>query len=352
MPGTNNEIITTDLVAQSIDFTERFSQSLQTLTRILGVTRLQPMAVGSQVKFYKSTLDLADGNGTVAEGAVIPLSHVKRELIGTKELVYKKFRKKSSAEAIQSSGYKQAVTDTDTKLLRDVQNSIKLDLIDSLDTQDATMTSGATFQKAIASALGQLSVKWEDYDIQSVLFINPLDYYEYLGNAEISLQSTFGMQYIQNFMGFSTVIMTSAVTRGKIIATASENLNFFFPSVSGEMGTAMEFIADQTGLIGIKHSVQDETATVQTVIMTGGLLVAEQASGVVIAHISETTDPAPTSANTVSEIKSWLLRHSVSSSELGSLNKSQLLDKVASANASTSENESESESNSEVDSNL
>ncbi|ETA74157.1 hypothetical protein [Ligilactobacillus equi] len=345
MPGTNNEIITTDLITQNIDFTERFAQSIQTLIRILGVSRLQPLPVGSQVKFYKSTLTLADGDGVVAEGAVIPLSHVKRELVDTKELAYRKFRKKTSAEAIQSAGYKQAVTDTDTKLLREVQNSIKLNLVDSLDTQNATMTSGATFQKAIAAALGQLAVKWEDYDIQTVLFINPLDYYEYLGNADITLQTTFGMQYIQNFMGFNTVIMTSTVTRGKIIATASQNLNYVYASINGEMGSAMQYTADQTGLIGIKHSVQDETATIQTVILLGGMLFAEQADGVVIAHISETTDPIPTANNTNNEIRSWLLRHNVSSSDLTGFNKDSLLSKVTSV--STSESTSESLANSQ-----
>lgn len=320
-----NEIKSTDLVAQSIDFTERFSQSLDSFLQILGVTRKQPMSVGNQIKTYKSTLTLADGNGVVAEGAVIPLSHVKRELFDTKELAYRKFRKQSTAESIQAAGYTQAVTDTDNKLLRNVQTTVKSDLFAGL--KYGTTTSGTTFQKALAAALGQLAVKWEDYDIQSVAFVNPLDLYEYLGDAPITLQTVFGVQYIQNFMGVNTMIVSSNVPQGTVYATASENLNYAYASINGEMGTAMGFTSDQTGLIGIKHSTEDDNVTVQTVIMLGGVLFAERVDGVIVSTIGSAPDEVvkPTDANTVEEIKAYLLAENPARNDIKGKTKAELL---------------------------
>lgn len=140
--ATENITTSTDLIAQSIDFTEQFTGSISTLLQALNVTRMQPMAVGSQIKIYKSEVTKANGN--VAEGEVIPLSKVTRKLADTKELAYKKYRKQTTAEAIQSAGFNAAVNDTDSKLLRSIQGDIKKDFFDFVQT-GTTKTSGDTF---------------------------------------------------------------------------------------------------------------------------------------------------------------------------------------------------------------
>ncbi|TAS60131.1 hypothetical protein BV266_16555, partial [Lactiplantibacillus plantarum] len=95
-----------------------------------------------------------------------------------------------------------------------------------------TKTNGDTFQKAIAQALGQLAIKWEDDDVQSVLFANPLDFYTYLGDSNITTQTAFGLTYIQNYLGFNTIILTGAVKQGTIAATASQNLNYAYAALN------------------------------------------------------------------------------------------------------------------------
>ena len=133
-----NLITKDDLIAQSVDFNEQFTNGLGTLLRVLGVTRMAPMAQGSTIKVYKSEVTKADGN--VAEGEVIPLSKVTRKLDHTLELDFKKYRKLTSAEAIQSTGFQGAVTDTDAKLVKEVQGDVKKDLFDFA----ATGTTKAT----------------------------------------------------------------------------------------------------------------------------------------------------------------------------------------------------------------
>lgn len=281
--ATENITTSTDLIAQSIDFTEQFTGSISTLLQALNVTRMQPMAVGSQIKIYKSEVTKANGN--VAEGEVIPLSKVTRKLADTKELAYKKYRKQTTAEAIQSAGFNAAVNDTDAKLLRSIQGDIKKDFFDFVQT-GTTKTSGDTFQKAIAQALGQLAIKWEDDDVQSVLFANPLDFYNYLGDSNITTQTAFGLTYIQNYLGFNTIILTGAVKQGTIAATASQNLNYAYAALNGNLNQAFNLTTDETGLIGVVHNVVTENASYETMALTSGVLFPERLDGIVVATIA------------------------------------------------------------------
>ena len=151
-----NLTTSTDLVAQSIDFVEQFSGGIQTLLNALGVIRMQPMTTGSQIKIYKSEVTKVDGN--VAEGEVIPLSKVTRKLANTLTLGFKKYRKVTTIEAIQSAGgATPAIVDTDNKLLREIQKDVKKDLFDYITKSDANKTtaSGDNFQKALAAAFCQ-----------------------------------------------------------------------------------------------------------------------------------------------------------------------------------------------------
>ena len=281
--ATENITTSTDLIAQSIDFTEQFTGSISILLQALNVTRMQPMAVGSQIKIYKSEVTKANGN--VAEGEVIPLSKVTRKLADTKELTYKKYRKQTTAEAIQSAGFNAAVNDTDSKLLRSIQGDIKKDFFDFVQT-GTTKTSGDTFQKAIAQALGQLAIKWEDDDVQSVLFANPLDFYTYLGDSNITTQTAFGLTYIQNYLGFNTIILTGAVKQGTIAATASQNLNYAYAALNGNLNQAFNLTTDETGLIGVVHNSVTENASYETMALTSGVLFPERLDGIVVATIA------------------------------------------------------------------
>ena len=283
--ATENITTSTDLIAQSIDFTEQFTGSISTLLQALNVTRMQPMAVGSQIKIYKSEVTKANGN--VAEGEVIPLSKVTRKLADTKELTYKKYRKQTTAEAIQSAGFNAAVNDTDSKLLRSIQGDIKKDFFDFVQT-GTTKTSGDTFQKAIAQALGQLAIKWEDDDVKSVLFANPLDFYTYLGDSNITTQTAFGLTYIQNYLGFNTIILTGAVKQGTIAATASQNLNYAYAALNGNLNQAFNLTTDETGLIGVVHNSVTENASYETMALTSGVLFPERLDGIVVATIGAT----------------------------------------------------------------
>ena len=85
-------IISADLAkVRDVDFTERFTTGIQTLMKMLGITRKVEKKAGEVLKVYKVTGTLA--NGTVAEGEVIPLSEYKTTYAPVGEANLKKWRK-------------------------------------------------------------------------------------------------------------------------------------------------------------------------------------------------------------------------------------------------------------------
>ena len=285
MAAEVNLIKSADLVrAREIEFVSMFGDSLKKLIEALGVTRKIAKQAGYTLKAYKATGTLHDGN--VAEGDLIPLSKYKTEAVAFNEITLKKWRKATSAEAIIEKGYDQAVEMTTDAMLKDVQKGIRTSFFNFLATGTGVAT-GATFQATLANAWGQLQVLFEDDEIESVYFMNPLDVAEYLGTAQISLQTAFGMTYVENFLGLGTVILNSSVPQRKIYATAKNNLVLYYIPVNGaDLNEAFSFTADQLGLIGIHEAPDYTNMTASDTVVSGIVLFAERIDGVVVGTIS------------------------------------------------------------------
>lgn len=222
----------------------------------------------------------------MAEGDTIPLSKYKTEPVTYKEITLHKWRKATSAEAIIDRGYEQAVDMTTDEMLRDVQKGIRKDFFDFLATGTGTAT-GASFQATLAQAWGQLQVLFEDDEIQSVYFLNPLDIADYLASANITLQTAFGMTYVENFLGLGTVFFNSSVPKGKIYATAADNIVLYYIPVNGaDLNEAFSFTSDETGYIGIHEEADYTNMTASDTVVSGIELFAERIDGIVVGSIS------------------------------------------------------------------
>lgn len=290
MPAENNLITAEDMKkVREVDFVQQFThQSLNKLLEVLGVTRKIPMMEGTTMYYYTVTGTLHSGN--VAEGEVIPLSHYEVTKTPVGEITLKKWRKAVSAEAIKKSGYEAAVTETDAKLLKDVQAGVRTDFFSLVNGTIAGSTSvtGAGLQKALAAAWGQLQVKFEDDTAEAVYFVNPLDIADYLAGASISVQTAFGMNYVEDFLGLGTVIISSRITQGTFLATAKENLILYYLTMNGDVANAFQLTADELGLIGIKSGYQnEERAQIESLVMSGIQLFVEYAAGVVKGEIDD-----------------------------------------------------------------
>lgn len=269
--------------AREVDFVLQFQHnSLAKLLEVLGVTRRIPMMEGTTLYYYKTTGELQDGS--VPEGEIIPLSQYKTDKIPVGEITLKKWRKAASAEAIKKSGYEAAVQDTDAALLRDVQSTVRGDLFGYMNDAIAgsTPVAGNGLQAALAAAWGQLQVKFEDDTAEPVYFVNPLDISEYLANANVTTQTVFGMNYIQDFLGLGTVIVSSRVTKGTFLATAKQNIIMYYLTMNGDIAATFGLTADELGFIGISSgNPNKERAQAETLVMCGIQIMVEYAEGVV-----------------------------------------------------------------------
>lgn len=284
MAAETNLIKKADLArAREIEFTYTFSENVRKLMEALGVTRKIAKQAGTVLKAYKATGTLE--KGAVAEGDTIPLSKYKTEPVSFGEITLKKWRKATSAEAIVERGYDQAVEMTTDRMLLDVQKAIRADLFTFLATGTGS-ANGADLQSALAQAWGQLQVKYEDDAIQAVHFVNPLDIADYLGAAQITTQTAFGMTYVEDFLGLGTVIMNASVPKGKIYSTAKENIVLYYIPVNGaDLGEVFDFTSDETGYIGIHETPDYTNMTASDTVVNGMVFFAERIDGVVVGTI-------------------------------------------------------------------
>lgn len=276
--------LSTDLApAISVDFTTRIAQNIVELQQLLGITDLVPMAAGTDVKIYKWTVeDLAE---QVGEGEEIGLTKVKRTLANTITLDLDKYRRNTTAEAIQRVGRSIAINQSDEKLIKKVQKGIKGSLYTVLKAGTGTAT-GTNLQIILANLWAKLQGYYEDEDVNPVYFVNPQDVADYLGTAQITMQNAFGFTYIENFLGLGTAIVSPQVTAKKPIATAKENLRGAYVPMSGDVAQTFNLTADTTGLVGMTHSTKTGNATVDTLLMSCVKFFPEFQDGVFVGTIS------------------------------------------------------------------
>ena len=250
--------------AQDINFVTKFNKNMAPLLALLGKTSVQVVAPGTAYKIYETSGTIS--TAAVAEKALIPDSGIAMGDPTTLEITYEKFRNMTGIESIGKFGYDLAVGKTNDDMLRQIQRRIRSTIYAGIATGTGTGT-GATFQAAIAKAAEKVAVKFEDEVGTPVFFANPTDLYGYLGTANITLQTAFGMSYLENFMGIGNVIADSNVAQGTVIGTATENLTVLAPSITAIPG--MDLTTDETGIVAVHNDAVYQNAAVQTVAYCG-----------------------------------------------------------------------------------
>ena len=274
---------------REIDFSLLFSENVKNLIKMLGVTRKIAVQAGTALKVLKVTGTLA--SGVVAEGDIIPLSQYSTTWTPVAEATLNKWRKATTAEAILKGGYDQAVNDTNKKMILDIQKGIRSQFVTMLGTGLAT-AAGDGFQAALANAWGKMQVLFEDDAVEAVYFVNPMDVSDYIGQANITVQTAFGMNYIENFLGLGTVIMTGAIAQGTFYATAKENIVCYYINVNeaNGIGEAFDFTTDpETGFVGVHEDGNYTRMQEETVAISGITFFAERLDGVIVGSYTVTS---------------------------------------------------------------
>ena len=285
-----NLILTADIqvTARELDFVTRFENNWEHLREILGIMRpikKQPGAV-LKSKYAEGTLQ----SGNVAEGAEIPYSKFTVKEKTYAEMTIEKYAKAVSIEAIKDHGYDNAVEMTDDQFLFELQNDVTGRFYTYLNTGTLT-DSQTTFQKALSMAKGRVINKFKQMhkNVTGVVgFVNTLDVYEYLGEANITVQNQFGFQYIKDFLGFNTIFLLSdeEIARGKVIATPVENIVMYYvdPADSdfAKAGLVYTTGVGETNLIGFHTQGNYNTAVSEAFAIMGFTLFAEYIDAIAV----------------------------------------------------------------------
>ena len=121
-------------------------------------------------------------------------------------------------------------------------------------------------------------------------FANVLDAYKYLGAANITVQTAFGMTYIENFMGYSTLFLMSDpdIPEGTIVALPVENIDLYYidPGDSEFRRLGLDYtVQGETNLIGFHANGNYSTAVGESFALMGMALWAEYLDGICVVTV-------------------------------------------------------------------
>lgn len=299
MPATNVETLTnprdslpnvyTNVTAREVDFVTRFGDNWEALRNILGIMRPIRKAPGTSLVSYTASVALESGN--VGPGKVIPYSKATITQAAKADLTIEKYAKAVPIEDVNKYGAEIAVEKSDDAFLTQLQNAVLSKFYTFLNTGTLAPASGVTvanWQDALAKAQGLVLNKFADMqkDVTGVVgFANILDAYDYLGAADITVQTAFGLTYIKDFLGYSTLFLLPArfIARGTVIATPVENVDLYYidPGDSEFAKLGLDYTTQgETNLIGFHAQGNYSTAVGESYALMGMALWAEYLDGI------------------------------------------------------------------------
>ena len=275
----------TSVTAREMDFVTRFGDNWEALRNILGIMRPIRKTPGTSLVSY--TADVTLENGAVEPGEVIPYSKATITQAAKADLTIEKYAKAVPIEDVNKYGAEIAVEKSDDAFLTKLQNVVLTKFYNFLKTGTLTKTA-TTWQDALAKAQGEVLNKFATMqkDVTAVVgFANILDAYDYLGASDITVQTQFGLTYIKDFLGYSTLFLLPAaqIARGTVIATPVENIDLYYidPSDSEFARLGLSYTTQgETNLIGFHAQGNYSTAVGESYALMGMALWAEYLDGI------------------------------------------------------------------------
>ena len=295
MPATNVETLSnprdslpnvyTNVTAREVDFVTRFGDNWDALRNILGIMRPIRKAAGTSLVSYTASVALE--SGAVDAGEVIPYSKATIVEAAKANVTVEKYAKAVPIEDVVNYGAEVAIEKSDDAFLTQLQNQVLNKFYTFLNTGSLTGTA-TTWQAALAKAHGLVLDKFATMQKQItevVGFANILDAFDYLGAADVTIQTQFGISYIKNFMGYSTLFLLPAaqVPRNRVLATPVENVDLYYidPSDSDFAKLGLEYTTQgETNLIGFHAQGNYSTAVGESYALMGMALWAEYLDGI------------------------------------------------------------------------
>ena len=315
MPGvTTSTVLNTDsaLKAREIDFVTRFDKNWDALRTILGIFKPIRKEPGTSLVTYEAQMndETLRGGASVGEGEVIPFTQFKVVESKREDIAVEKYAKSLSLESVSKWGATVAIEKTDDAFMVELQNKVLKDFYTFLKTGTLKGTQ-KKWQKALAIAKGAVLNKFAGMNrnvTEVVGFANVMDFYDWLGDKEITVQTMFGLQYIKDFFGFSTLFLLpdDYIPAKNVIATPVENIDLYYidPGDSDFKKLGLDYTTSgETNLIGFHAGGNYTNATGETYAIMGMKLWAEYLDGICVVTVGD-TETIPKVSSTVSKASS------------------------------------------------
>ena len=296
MAATNVESLTnprdslpnvyTNVTAREVDFVTRFANNWDALRNIIGISRPIRKAPGTSLISYTASVTLE--RGSVDPGEVIPYSKSTIVQSSKSDLNIEKYAKAVPIEDVNKYGAAIAVEKSDDAFLTALQNVVLGKFYTFLNGADDLTGEADTWQAALAKAHGLVLNKFAGMqkDVTEVVgFANILDAHDYLGTAPITMQTAFGLTYIKDFLGYSTLFLlpSAKIAQGTVIATPVENIDLYYidPGDSEFARLGLNYTTQgETNLIGFHAQGNYNTAVGESYALMGMALWAEYEDGI------------------------------------------------------------------------
>ena len=309
---TTSTILNTDnaLKAREIDFVTRFDKNWDALRTILGIFKPIRKEPGTSLVTYEAQMkdEALQGGANVGEGEAIPFTQFKVVESKREDIVVEKYAKSLSLESVSKWGATVAIEKTDDAFMVELQNKVLKDFYTFLKTGTLKGTQ-KKWQKALAIAKGAVLNKFAGMNrnvTEVVGFANVMDFYDWLGDKEITVQTMFGLQYIKDFFGFSTLFLLpdDYIPAKTVIATPVENIDLYYidPGDSDFKKLGLDYTTSgETNLIGFHAGGNYTNATGETYAIMGMKLWAEYLDGVCVVTVGA-TETIPEVSSAVSKV--------------------------------------------------
>lgn len=290
MPAKNGLTVTSDITvkAREIDFVTRFAKNWDALREILGIIRPIKKQPGTVLTSYTATVDLQDGR--IGEGEEIPYSEATVTPVAHADLTLEKYAKAVSIEAVNKYGAEVAIEKTDDAFLNELQ-AVAMNRFYGFLPTGTLVDDEDSFQMAVAMSIGLVKDKFKKLHRDAtkvIVWANILDAYQYIGAANITVQTQFGIDYMKNFMGADTLVLSSEVPRGFVYATPVDNIvNYYVDPADADFAKLGLNYTTQgvTNLIGFHANGNYTTAVGESYALMGMALWAEFLDAIAVVSI-------------------------------------------------------------------
>ena len=300
MPGVTTTAQMSKVEAREVDFVTRFTDNWDALRQIMGISRPIRKQPGTKLVTYSAAMVDAtlQGGASVGEGQTIPATQFTVVESGHEDIVIEKYKKAVSIEAVAKYGARVAVEKTDDAFLAELTKKTLKSFYTFLATGTLTGTQ-KTWQRALAIAKGAVINQFKKMNktvTEVVGFANIMDYYDWLGDQQITVQTLNGIQYIKDFMGYSTLFLCgdNEIASKTVIALPVENIDLYYidPSDSEFAELGLEYrVAGETNLVGFHVEGNYSNATGEAYAIEGTKLWAEFLDGICVVTVGSTNTP-------------------------------------------------------------